>query len=121
LIDVPFGTLGDYSDDKPAIAVPRKLLNISGLFRLATRNSVCSVNIGVLRRPPYRGRYAYDPPQWFSGLLPVSAEPLWELERAADATSGLRDTQGEARAYANKLGSDDHADVERVRNTMAAR
>ena len=41
---------------------------------VATHNSVCSVNSGVLRRPPYRGRHAYDPVgNGFSGLLPVSA------------------------------------------------
>ena len=48
---------------------------------VATHNSVCSENIGVLRRPPYRGRHASDPVgNGFSGLLPVSASGSLELE-----------------------------------------
>ena len=44
---------------------------------VAAHNSVCSKNIGVLRRPPYRGRHPYDPVRnGFSGLLPVSASGL---------------------------------------------
>jgi len=48
---------------------------------VATHNSVCSENIGVLRRPPYRGRHASDPVgNGFFGLLPVSASGSLELE-----------------------------------------
>ncbi len=44
---------------------------------VATHNSVCSVNIGVLRRPFYRGWHANDPVRdSFSGLLSVSASGL---------------------------------------------
>jgi hypothetical protein len=58
---------------------------------VATHDSVCSVNIGVLRRPPYCGRHAYDPVcNGFSGLLPVSASSLAGTGVARSQTSGGR-------------------------------
>jgi len=44
---------------------------------VAAHNSVWPENIGVLRRPFYRGRHVYNPVRdSFSGLLPVSASGL---------------------------------------------
>ena|SRR5208282_1611004 len=56
---------------------------------VAAHNSVCPKNIGVLRRPFYRGQHAYDPVRnAFSGLLPVSASGLSGTGGAGSQTSG---------------------------------
>ena len=65
---------------------------------VATHNSVCSENIGVLRRPPYRGRHASDPVgNGFSGLLPVSASGLSGTGGPGSQTSGGRSPSAAAR------------------------
>jgi hypothetical protein len=44
---------------------------------VAAHNAICEVNIGVLSRPPYRCRHAFDSVRdGFGGLLPVSASSL---------------------------------------------
>src|ERR1700677_1016683 len=69
----------------------RAVVELENLALVATHNSVCSVNIGVLRRPPYRGCHAYDPVRnGFSGLLPVSASSLSGTGGARSQTSGGR-------------------------------
>ena len=56
---------------------------------VAAHNSVCCVNIGILCRPPYRGRDAYDPIRdRFSGLLPVSSSGLSGTGGVGSETSG---------------------------------
>ena len=68
------------------------------LAPVATHNSVCSVNIGVLRRPFYRGRHAYDPVRnGLSGFLPVSASGLAGTGGAGSQTSGGRSPSAAAR------------------------
>src|SRR5271154_5753811 len=58
---------------------------------VTTHNSVCSINIGVLRRPFYRSRHAHDSVRdGFAGLLPVSASSLSGTGGARSQTSGGR-------------------------------
>src|SRR5260370_27282066 len=58
---------------------------------VTTHNSVCSVNIGVLRRPFYRSRHAHDSVRDdFAGLLPVSASSFSGTGGARSQTSGGR-------------------------------
>src|SRR5271154_553471 len=65
---------------------------------VTTHNSVCSVNIGVLRRPFYRSRHAHDSVRdGFVGLLPVSASSLSGTGGAGSETSGGRSPSAAAR------------------------
>lgn len=82
--------------------MPRgRLIRLEILYEMmavAAHNSVCSLNIGVLRRPSNRGRHAYDPVRnGFSSLLPVSASGLSGTGGAGSETSGGCSPSAEAR------------------------
>src|SRR5208282_2386411 len=80
------------------ISVGYVAARICPLKVVATHNSVCSVNIGVLRRLFYRGRHAYDAVRdGFAGLLPVSASRLSGTGGTRSQASGGRSPSTAAR------------------------